>query len=151
MPRAFLGLCLTRGNAMTDIKDPMKHESMPPEMQTHRDSDSPTTTPLDRLRSMSTVARKVRPQKHKAADAMLAVYRDRLTYTFIAGHEVASIHYDRAKGEIFYKGHTVRTLQMAEEVRGYLWELAEVLAQDEEGMAYSSDYSATLRKVLADT
>ncbi len=136
---------------MTDTKDPMKHLSIQPGMQTHRDSDSTTTTPLDRLRSMSTVARKVQPQKHKAADAMLAVYKGRLTYTFIAGHEVASIHYDQTKGEIFYKGHNIRSLQMAEETRGYLWELAEVLAHDEEGMLYSSEYSATLRKVLTDT
>lgn len=135
---------------MTEIKDPMKHMPIQPGTQSQRDSDGPTTTPLDRLRSMSTVARKVQSHKQKAADAMLAVYKGRLTYTFIAGHEVASIHYDQAKSEIFYKGHNIRSLQMADEVRGYLWELAEVLAHDEEGMSYSSDYSATLRKVLTD-
>lgn len=129
---------------MTDPKVPMK------ELRNHRETDSATTTPLDRLRSMSTVARKVHPKREKAADAMLAVYSGRLTYTFIAGHEVASIHFDQSKGEVFYKGHNVRNMAMGDEVRGYLWELAEILAQDEEGMAYSTDYSATLRKVLTD-
>lgn len=120
------------------------------EIQGHHDADHPTTTPLDRLRSMSAVARKVRPRGSKAVDAMLAVYKGRLTYTFIAGHEVASIHFDQTRGEIFYKGHNVRTMPMGDEVRGYLWELAEILAHDEEGAEYSPDYSATLRKVLAD-
>lgn len=110
----------------------------------------PTTTPLDRLRSMSAVARKVRPRRQKAVDAMLAVYKGRLTYTFIAGHEVASIHYDQNRGEIFYKGHNIRHMPMGDEVRGYLWELAEILAHDEEGKAYGGEYSATLRKVLTD-
>lgn len=129
---------------MTDQKMPMK------EPQPHTEAESNTTTPLDRLRSMSTVARKVHPKREKAVDAMLAVYSGRLTYTFIAGHEVASIHFDQKRGEIFYKGHNVKTLPMGDEVRGYLWELADVLAHDEEGMAYSSEYSATLRKVLDD-
>jgi hypothetical protein len=113
-------------------------------------AEAETTTPLDRLRSMSTVARKVRSKGQKAVDAMLAIYKGRLTYTFIAGHEVASIHFDQNRGEIFYKGHNIRHMPMGDEVRGYLWELAEILAHDEEGTDYSSDYSATLRKVLTD-
>lgn len=129
---------------MADHKIPMKTP------QVHRETEGATTTPLDRLRSMSTVARKVHPKRQKAVDAMLAVYSGRLTYTFIAGHEVASIHFDQKRGEIFYKGHNVRSMPMGDEVRGYLWELAEILAHDEEGMAYSSEYSATLRKVLTD-
>lgn len=133
---------------MGDMKTPK--ENVPIAGMQHRDAEGPTTTPLDRLRSMSTVARKVQPQKHKAVDAMLAVYKGRLTYTFIAGHEVASIHYDQNRGEIFYKGHNVRHMPMGDEVRGYLWELAEVLAHDEQGAEYSPDYSATLRKVLTD-
>lgn len=129
---------------MADPKAPMK------ESQVHRETESMTTTPLERLRSMSTVAHKVHPQRQKAVDAMLAVYSGRLTYTFIAGHEVASIHFNQRKGEIFYKGHNVQHMSMGDEVRGYLWELAEILAQDEEGQVYSGDYSATLRKVLTD-
>ncbi len=129
---------------MADDKMPMK------EVGVHRETESTTTTPLDRLRSMSTVARKVHPKRQKTVDAMLAVYSGRVTYTFIAGHEVASIHFDRTRGEVFYKGHNVRTMPLGDEVRGYLWELAEILAHDAEGMEYSPDYSATLRKVLAD-
>lgn len=128
----------------------MTEPKMPMKPQVHREAEASTTTPLERLRSMSTVARKVHPRRQKAVDAMLAVYSGRLTYTFIAGHEVASIHFDKGRGEIFYKGHNVRTLPMGDEVRGYLWELAEILAHDEEGMEYSADYSATLRKTLDD-
>lgn len=129
---------------MTDHKMPMKDTKTLPE------TESATTTPLDRLRSMSTVARKVHPKREKAVDAMLAVYNGRLTYTFIAGHEVASIHFDQKRGEIFYKGHNAKTMAMGDEVRGYLWELADILAHDDQGMIYSNEYSATLRKVLAD-
>ncbi|PIR20105.1 MAG: hypothetical protein COV45_09035 [Deltaproteobacteria bacterium CG11_big_fil_rev_8_21_14_0_20_47_16] len=121
-----------------------------PDVQ-HHESEGATTTPLDRLRSMSTVAHKVKSKgQQRAVDAMLAVYNGRLTYTFIAGHEVASIHFDQNRGEIFYKGHNVRNMTLGEEVRGYLWELAEVLTTDPKGNDYAGDYSATLRKLLDD-
>lgn len=56
-----------------------------PDVQ-HHESEGATTTPLDRLRSMSTVAHKVKSKgQQRAVDAMLAVYNGRLTYTFIAG------------------------------------------------------------------
>lgn len=114
------------------------------------ETENHTTTPLERLRSMSKVGHKVQPANKRAADAMLAVYKGRLTYTFIASHEVASVHFDQIRGDIFYKGHTIRHLDMGEDIRGYLWELAEILAHDPEGAEYSADYSATLRKCLAD-
>jgi hypothetical protein len=116
----------------------------------HHDADSATTTPLDRLRSMSTVAHKVHPKRQQAVDAMLAVYKGRLTYTFIAGHEVASIHYDQNRGEIFYKGHNIRHMTLGDDVRISLWDLAEILTTDPKGGDYAAEYSATLRKVLDD-
>src|SRR5438046_1397485 len=54
------------------------------------------------------VARRVPDATGRPADSMLAVYKDRLTYTFILEAEVASIHFDSRRQEIFFRGHNIR-------------------------------------------
>jgi hypothetical protein len=81
---------------------------------------------------------------------MLAVYKDRLTYTFIMDHEVASIHYDRHRGEIFFKGHNIRNMELDEEQKQALMDLSHVLEAEARGNEFSADYEATLARLLAD-
>ncbi len=38
-------------------------------------------------------------------DSHLVSFGDKITYTFAVGNDVASIHYDQGRGELFYKGH----------------------------------------------
>ncbi len=85
-----------------------------------------------------------------AVDSMLAVYKDRLTYTFILDREVASIHFDRMRGEIFFKGHNIRNMELTARQKQALEDLKAVLMKNEKGRSYLSDYSATLAKHLAD-
>jgi len=85
-----------------------------------------------------------------AVDSMLAVYRDSLTYTFILEREVASIHFDRLRGEIFFKGHNIKNMELTPEQEQALKDLRSVLMQDSRARPFLSDYDATLGRLLAD-
>lgn len=95
-------------------------------------------------------AHAVAKEPEKQVDSMLAVYKDRLTYTFIMDREVASIHYDKTKGEIFFKGHNLHNLYLSDEQVKALEELKSVLAKDKEGNSLLDDYNTTLDTLLAD-
>lgn len=83
-------------------------------------------------------------------DSMVAVYGDRVTYTFILDDEVASIHFDRARGEIFYKGHNIRNMQLSDRQIEALYEMKKVIASDHKSRELFSDYVATLDRLIAD-
>ncbi len=95
-------------------------------------------------------AEKVRENSKLATDSMLATYKDRFTYTFILNDEVASVHFDRLKCEIFFKGHNINNLKLLPAQIQALKEVKNVLANEEKGKPFFSDYEATLAKCLAD-
>lgn len=84
------------------------------------------------------------------SDSMLAVYKDRFTYTFIFEEEVASIHFDRRRQEIFFKGHHIRYMELSSGHLQALWGLAEIIAQDREACVHMVAYRETLAHQLAD-
>lgn len=96
------------------------------------------------------VARRVPGPNGRPADSMLAVYKHRFTYTFILQNEVASIHFDRQRGEIFFRGHNVKFMTLEPEQRQALQELMTVLRQDREGKGLLAAYRETLAHLLAD-
>ncbi|MBI2346710.1 MAG: hypothetical protein HYV03_07530 [Deltaproteobacteria bacterium] len=96
------------------------------------------------------VTRRVPGPGGHPSDSMLAVYKDRFTYTFIFQDEVASIHFDTIRREIFFKGHNIRYMELQHDHLQSLWNLAEVLAHDREAKNYVSAYSETLGRVVAD-
>lgn len=95
-------------------------------------------------------AQKVKAKGIAATDSMLAVYKDCLTYTFILDREVASIHFDRMRSEIFFKGHNINNIELTSRQMQALNDLKAVLAQDKRALPFLSDYSATLGRFLAD-
>jgi len=95
-------------------------------------------------------ARKVGVKGTTETDSMLAIYKDNLTYTFILEREVASIHFDRIRSEIFFKGHNIGNMELTVRQVQALNDLKIVLARDEKGRPFLSDYSATLGRYLAD-
>lgn len=105
---------------------------------------------LDLYKGAGAVAQPTRKRGKVATDSMLALYKDRLTYTFVMDREVASIHYDCGRGEIFFKGHNIRNMDLTEKHRQALMDLGQVLLNDQKGKEFSSDYEATLARVLAD-
>jgi hypothetical protein len=113
-------------------------------------ASSGRTTPLELIRLMGGRAKKVRSQGAKTPDSMLAVYKNRLTYTFILEGEVASIHYDHEKGEIFFKGHNIKHLELSDGQKAALFGLVGLLEADPEASELYGAYQATLDKVVAD-
>lgn len=105
---------------------------------------------MELLKMTGGKAHRIRPRDGKGPDSMLAVYKDRATYTFIFEDEVASIHFDRIRGEIFFKGHNIRNLELSEKHMLALSDMEQVLREDEEGQGFCKDYEATLAKLLAD-
>jgi len=95
-------------------------------------------------------AQAVRAPQAKGHDSMLAVYKDRLTYTFILEQEVASIHYDHSKRDIFFKGHNIKNMRLKEVQIRALNGLKGILMQDGRAKELLPDYEATLGKILAD-
>lgn len=110
----------------------------------------PTFNALDLYKRIGAIAHKV-PTKGKAAeDSMLAVYKDRVTYTFILAKEVASVHYDRKRGEIYFSGHNIRNMELNDAQRQALMDFGVALQADEKAKEFSSSYDATLARLLAD-
>ena len=108
--------------------------------------EPPTLAPIYEQKS-----RRLSGKAGLQVDSLLAVFEDRLTYTFIDQETVASIHFDRKRQEIFYRGHNIRNMQLSPEQKHVLMEIMpKVLKSDERSMAYLGDYQATLAKVLTD-
>lgn len=107
-------------------------------------------SPIDLWRLMGGQAQPVRAVKKPPEDSLLAVYKDRLTYTFIFGREVASIHFDRGRREIFFKGHNIRNMRLSEPQKQVLKEFKRVLGAEERAKDFLKGYEATLGGILAD-
>lgn len=95
-------------------------------------------------------AEAVKSSLAKGHDSMLAVYKDRLTYTFILEREVASIHYDHGRKEIFFKGHNVKNMKLTGAQIEALKGVKAILMQDGRAKGLLPDYEATLGRILAD-
>lgn len=131
---------------MKNIHDP-KRESLADQATR---PDEASLSPLEVMKRTGGVAHPVKNMPGRPVDSMLAVYRDRATYTFIMNKEVASIHFDRGKREIFFKGHNILNMALSQEQIKALKEFQGVLAEDEQGKMLFNDYVATLGRLLAD-
>lgn len=107
-------------------------------------------SPLDLWKRMGGITKPVGEGKKPLQDSLLAVYKDRLTYTFILGREVASIHFDRSKNEIFFKGRNIRNFKPDEVQIRALRDFKQILAVEERGKEFLKAYDATLESALAD-
>ena len=114
------------------------------------EKDVARRSPLDLLRLKGGQSRRVGQEGRPPPDAMLAVMPDRATYTFILEDQVASIHYDRRRGEIFFCGHNILHLELTEAQQKALQHMEEVLKADDRGKQLFSDYAATLARCRAD-
>jgi len=105
---------------------------------------------LDLYKRIGAMAHKVKDRGKVASDSMLALYQERLTYTFILGTEVASIHYDQGRGEIFFKGQNIKHMDLDDQQQQALMDLGEVLRGERDARRFYHDYEATLANILAD-
>lgn len=118
----------------------MAHKNLTPEKQAEK---VPHAMPAD------AAANAVESDAWKSlpADSQLISFGDRFTFTFAQGREVGSIHFDRGRGEIFYKGHNIRNMDLEEWQMQILEGLRKTLEQDSQGKAFAEDYARSLDKV----
>lgn len=73
--------------------------------------------------------------------------KHRFTYTFLFDGEVASVHFDANRAEIFFKGHNIRNMKLSESQIHLLKQT--VLQVAESGQSSLAEhYRACLLKVL---
>ena len=75
-------------------------------------------------------------------------FGERITYAFAHGREVGSIHFDRARGEIFYKGHNIRNMDLEEWQMQVMEGLRKTLGMQEQGKRFAESYGKTLDKII---
>ncbi|KAB2842492.1 hypothetical protein F9K50_01910 [bacterium] len=83
-------------------------------------------------------------------EARLFLAKDRATLTFYVDQEVASIHYDLIRDEIFYRGHNVKNMTMTQEQWVSLRKFSEYLAQDPRAERLHLAYRACLERLMTD-
>ena len=70
-----------------------------------------------------------------------------MTYTFALGTEVGSIHFDRNRGEIFYKGHNIRNMDLEPWQIQVMEQLRQILAKDGQWSRFAEPYGRVLDKI----
>ena len=83
-------------------------------------------------------------------ESQIITFGDRITYTFTVGKDVGSIHFDMGRGEVFYRGHNVRNLELEHWQMDLLHRFQALLRGDEKYHRFDKAYSQTLEKVLPD-
>lgn len=119
-------------------------------IEAEQEDSSTHPSSLDLIKMMGGQSRPLQRGRKRLPDSVLAVHKDRFTYTFILDQEVSSIHFDRNRGEIFFRGHNIRHMELSERQREALTAMSSILEADEEGRELLSTYSATLARYLAD-
>ena len=135
-----MGQCVIFGTRNAP-KENMTHKNLNPEKAVQK---APQNVPaMDAAESLPVDAWQGLP-----ADSQLISFGDRFTFTFAQGREVGSIHFDRCRGEIFYKGHNIRNMEPEEWQMQILEGLRKTLMHDEQGKAFAEDYARTLDKIV---
>jgi len=80
--------------------------------------------------------------------ARLASFGERVTYTFVQGKEVGSVHFDRTRGEIFLKGHNIRHMELEAPQMQVLEEMRLILQRDPQARHFAESYGAVLDKII---
>ncbi len=82
------------------------------------------------------------------SEARLFLGKDRATLTFYFQNEVASIHYDTMRDEIFYRGHNVKNMTMSQEQWVSLQKFADYLAADPRAAHLLKAYRSCLERLM---
>lgn len=87
-------------------------------------------------------------QRRTPQDSHLVSFGQRVTYTFAVGHDVASVHFDMERGELFYKGHRITAQNMEPWLVELLNHFKEVLSASEYADKFLESYSLEMDKML---
>jgi hypothetical protein len=81
-------------------------------------------------------------------EARFFLGKNRATLTFFSGSEVASIHYDMVRDEIFLKGHNVKNMTLTEEQWTSLHRFADYLSESPKTKAILQAYRNCLDQLM---
>lgn len=110
------------------------------------------STEIKEARERKTEKQVVSPKKEEQIPPIrggqLASFGERVTYTFLHEGDVGSIHYDRMRGEIFYKGHNIRNMELSESHMQILEKMRSVLKNAPQESRFAETYGKTLDKIV---
>lgn len=78
----------------------------------------------------------------------LMSFGEKVTYTFLHNKEAGSIHFDRSRREIYYKGHNLKNMDLRPEHLKMLEQMRRLLRSDPNGKNFADEYDRTLDKIL---
>lgn len=81
-------------------------------------------------------------------NARLFLQKHRSTLTFVHKQQVASIHFDQSKQEIFYRGHNIQFMDLSEDQKLLLKSYGELLLDHLPGSDFAQEYFACLANVI---
>lgn len=81
-------------------------------------------------------------------ESQLVSFGERITYTFLNEEEVVSVHFDRMRGEIFYKGHNIRHMDLEPQQMNALEKMRLKLIKDPGGKRFSEPYARLLDRLI---
>lgn len=115
-----------------------------------RESQGTSSTGRERQpsKALSPWARYWARQRRMPQDSHLVSFGKRVTYTFAVGHDVASVHYDAGRGELFYKGHRITPQNMEPWLVELLKHFKDVLATSEYSDKFLTSYTELMGKML---
>ncbi|MBI2340711.1 MAG: hypothetical protein HYU99_10185 [Deltaproteobacteria bacterium] len=81
---------------------------------------------------------------HGVYDGKMFYTHDKVTYTFVDNKEVVSLHFDKKRQAIFYRGHNIANLNLTDDQKRHLDRFAEELDKDPQTKSFSPIYSKAL-------
>ncbi len=87
-------------------------------------------------------------KKDGVLDGKMFHTTEKATYTFISNNEVISLHFDREKKTIFYKGHNISNLSLTPLQLSHLELFKKELGKKGEMQSFVRPYTEALEKFL---
>ncbi|MBI2982429.1 MAG: hypothetical protein HYY44_09125 [Deltaproteobacteria bacterium] len=78
----------------------------------------------------------------------LVSFGEKITYTLLHQKEVVSIHFDRGRGEIYYKGHNLKNMEVSTKHLEVLEKLRLLLESSPDGKPFAQHYGQALDKII---
>ena len=80
-------------------------------------------------------------------DTQWVTFGHRVTFTFVMGEDVGSVHFDRSRQEIFFKGHNIRNMDLEVWQWQVLEKMRDVLKSHPKLRNFTNPYSRLLDKI----
>jgi len=72
----------------------------------------------------------------------------KITYTFVYKKEVVSLHYDRQRKAIFYKGHSVANMKLSADQIQHLQRFGSELQRNDQTRTFANAFNKILKSLL---